>query len=57
MNVFTFFNNPKRAENQDKMSSSKIKKYMEEVRERGETEVDLIDKAIMSFSEVPGIRK
>lgn len=36
---------------------SKLKKIVDEVRESKGTEIDLVDKGIVNFSEVPGLRK
>ena len=36
---------------------SKLKKLVEDVRQANGNEIDLVDKSIASFSEVPGLRK
>lgn len=36
---------------------SKLKKIVDEVRDSKGTEIDLVDKGINNFAEVPGLRK
>ncbi len=36
---------------------SKLKRYVDEMREHGSNELEIIDKGIVNFTDVPGIRE